>query len=371
MTAPADSPPAPRLSTLLLTTLCLLLAPAAIGQLALDVPTGFAPASPTPGQVVAAQATPSCSGGIVYDDGEAEDAIRLTNANDGAGLDVDVVQLFELGEADRLVEQVCVCWNNLGDPPATFLHELIFYADDNGAPGQQLARVAAQADSPPDYLTSTFFGYDVSNLDIRSPTENVFIGVSFFGGDRDQSGYALCYDGDAPGDQPIFAALAGSQGWTSWQTLVENSSSENADPTVSLMIRADAEEEVVETCPATPCVEDDTTLCLNDDRFRVTATWSTPNQNPPTGPGMAPAQELTPDTSYFWFFKDTNVEMVVKVLDACNGFDRFWVFAGGLTNVEVEMRVCDTQEGIQKTYFNPPETPFQPIQDTDAFATCP
>jgi|GEM_PF-2845088 len=359
---------------LLLTALCLVSAPAATAQLAIDSPAATTrAASPGPGQVIAAQATPSCSGGIVYDDGEADDAVRLNNANNGAGLNVDVVQLFEVGEADRLIEQVCVCWNKIGEPSATFLHELIFYADNNGAPGQRLATVAAQIDSAPAYLTSSFFSYDVSDLDIRNPTENVFIGVSFFGGDRGKAGHALCYDGDASGDQPIFAALAGSEGWTSWQTLVENSDEEeDIDPTIALMIRTDTEEEVAETCPATPCVEDATTLCLNDDRFRVTANWTAPNLDPPTGPAMAPAEELTPDTSYFWFFKDTNVEMVVKVLDACTfSTPRFWVFAGGLTNVEVEMKVCDTQEGIQKTYVNPPETPFQPIQDTNAFATCP
>ncbi len=354
--------------TLILT---LTLTPTTLAQLTLDLPTSTPSTTPaptsTPNQVIAAQATPSCSGGIVYDDGEADDALRLTEG-DGTGVDGDIVQLFELGETDQLIEQVCVCWNRSGDPPATFLHELIFYADDNGAPGQELATVAAQIDSPPEYLTSTFFTYDTASLDIRNPTPNIFIGVRFFGGDQGQDGHVLCYDGDAPGDQPIFASFAGQESWISWQDLVAGS---GADPDISLMVRADAAEEVVETCPATPCVEDATTLCLNDDRFRVTANWNTPNLNPPSGPAMAPAQELTPDTSYFWFFKDTNVEMVVKVLDACDAFDRYWVFAGGLTNVEVEMKVCDTQEGIQKTYSNPAQTPFQPIQDTDAFATCP
>ena len=58
------------------------------------------------------------------------------------------------------------------------------------------------------------------------------------------------------------------------------------------------------------------------------------------------------------------------MLDACV-FDRFWVFAGGLTDVEVELIVRDTQTGIIRRYDNPLSTPFQPIQDTDAFASCP
>ena len=124
-----------------------------------------------------------------------------------------------------------------------------------------------------------------------------------------------------------------------------------------------------DTCQATPCVEDGQTLCLNGDRFRVTTRWET--DKGATGAGKVPPEELTPDTSYFWFFRSTNAEMVVKVLDGCTVNGHYWVFAGGLTNVEVELEVCDTQEGRRRVYTNPQGTSFQPIQDTAAFATCP
>ena len=68
-----------------------------------------------------------------------------------------------------------------------------------------------------------------------------------------------------------------------------------------------------------------------------------------------------------------NVEMVVKVIDACSLNGRFWIFAGGLTNVDVTIRVEDRGTGgrVQsRTYHNPQNTPFQPIQDTSAFSTC-
>jgi len=82
---------------------------------------------------------------------------------------------------------------------------------------------------------------------------------------------------------------------------------------------------------------------------------------------------LTSDSGYFWFFNPANIEVVVKVLRACSqAAPRYWVFAAGLTNVEVTLQVTDTQAGgSPKTYLNPLNTPFQPIQDTDAFATCP
>jgi hypothetical protein len=35
------------------------------------------------------------------------------------------------------------------------------------------------------------------------------------------------------------------------------------------------------------------------------------------------------------------------------------------------IRVDDTLAGIGRLYVNPRGTPFAPIQDTEAFATCP
>ncbi len=108
-------------------------------------------------------------------------------------------------------------------------------------------------------------------------------------------------------------------------------------------------------------------LCLNGARFRVEVNW----QNPSGQSGLGQAVQLTPDSGYFWFFDPGNVEMVVKVLNACSINNRHWVFASGLTNVRVEMRVTDTATGVMKMYTNPQGMPFQPILDTAAFATCP
>ncbi len=115
--------------------------------------------------------------------------------------------------------------------------------------------------------------------------------------------------------------------------------------------------------PASPCVANATTLCLNASRFRVAVTWTKPD-------GIAGAGEavgLTADTGYFWFFSSNNVEMVIKVVDGRPLNSRFWVFAGGLTNVQVVIAVTDTQTGIVRAYTNPQGTAFQPIQDTAAF----
>jgi streptogramin lyase len=111
---------------------------------------------------------------------------------------------------------------------------------------------------------------------------------------------------------------------------------------------------------------DANTLCLGGSRFHVTVHWQSQ-----TASGLGQAVSLTPDTGYFWFLDSSNVEMLVKVLDACSASGRKWVFAAGLTNLNVVMTVTDTQTGLSRTYTNPQGTAFLPIQDTDAFSTCP
>jgi hypothetical protein len=115
-----------------------------------------------------------------------------------------------------------------------------------------------------------------------------------------------------------------------------------------------------------PCTPDANSLCLNNGRFKVTASYSSAQ-----GSGTVTAIPGTSDTGQFWFFSSQNVEMVVKVLNGCGFNQRYWVFAGGLTNVQVTMTVTDMSNATVKTYTNPLNTAFQPIQDTAAFATCP
>ena len=79
----------------------------------------------------------------------------------------------------------------------------------------------------------------------------------------------------------------------------------------------------------------------------------------------------TDATGLFWFFAPGNVELIVKVLDGCALNEKFWVFAGGLTDVKVTLTVTDLLSGFDKTYVSTAGAPFQPLQDTSAIPTCP
>jgi streptogramin lyase len=124
----------------------------------------------------------------------------------------------------------------------------------------------------------------------------------------------------------------------------------------------------ITTALAAPCVVDSRSLCLNNSRFHVSADWRVPS-NGTSGQGTA--VPLTGDTGYFWFFTPANIEVVVKVLNGCSVGGHYWVFAGGLTNVQVTLTVTDAQTGETKPYTNPDGTAFRPVEDTAAFATCP
>ncbi len=119
--------------------------------------------------------------------------------------------------------------------------------------------------------------------------------------------------------------------------------------------------------PPASCVANSHTLCLSQGRFAVTASFTDAPQGLPV---QAAAVPLTADTGYFWFFDPANVELVVKVLDGCAVNGHSWVFAGGLTNVNVLLQVIDTETGTMQSYSNALGTAFQPIQDSSAFP-CP
>ena len=115
------------------------------------------------------------------------------------------------------------------------------------------------------------------------------------------------------------------------------------------------------------CIPSATAMCLNNNRFKVETDWRTGSGT--TGTGRA--VKLTADSGYFWFFGADNVEVVIKVLNACDLNARYWVFGAGLTDVEVTARVTDTKTGAVKTYTNPLGTKYGPLQDVSAFSTCP
>ena len=112
-----------------------------------------------------------------------------------------------------------------------------------------------------------------------------------------------------------------------------------------------------------------TRLCLGEgNRFIAEVTWRDFEGQEGVGRSLA---YQTSDSGIFYFFAESNWELMVKVLDACSFNGRFWVFSAATTNVEYTLKVTDTQTGDVTSYFNPLGTAASAVTDTDAFATCP
>lgn len=119
----------------------------------------------------------------------------------------------------------------------------------------------------------------------------------------------------------------------------------------------------------TGCFASTTVLCLENGRFAVEVDWATEQGGGGSGQGRAVTE--TDNTGMFWFFEPSNLEIMIKVLDACvEPFNRYWVFFAGLTNVGFELTVTDTVTGETNVYTNADQTVVEPVLDTDAFDTC-
>ena len=115
--------------------------------------------------------------------------------------------------------------------------------------------------------------------------------------------------------------------------------------------------------PRAGCAAGGPTLCLFSGRFEIEVAW----QDVAGGGGQGHAFPLpSPTAGAFWFFQDSNLELLVKMLDGRPLNGRFWLFYGALSNVGYTLRVLDTETGAVRTYTNPPGR-LASFADTAAF----
>ncbi|HEV8628987.1 MAG TPA: fibronectin type III domain-containing protein [Thermoanaerobaculia bacterium] len=117
-----------------------------------------------------------------------------------------------------------------------------------------------------------------------------------------------------------------------------------------------------QTPPA--CVPGDGVMCLDNGRYRVEATYERGSDVH----GNAHVSALSQQSGLFWFFSSTNVEALVKVLDGCTVNNHRWVYATGLTDLRVLVRLVDTKTGETASYLNEGGGAFAPVQDTEALS---
>lgn len=107
----------------------------------------------------------------------------------------------------------------------------------------------------------------------------------------------------------------------------------------------------VATIPtATPCRVDSESLCLLNGRFRIEAEFVDPADGQTRTASAIPS---TDHTGFFWFFQPGNFELVIKMIDGREINESFWLFYGGITDLEFRIQVTDTATGQTRTYRNP------------------
>ena len=99
---------------------------------------------------------------------------------------------------------------------------------------------------------------------------------------------------------------------------------------------------------------------------------------PPEPGAMHPAQvqtyvakpSETEQSVNFYSFQEGNVELFVKMVDACaTAFEAFWVFVAGATNAEAEIVILDTWSGQRYRAHNARDNCLGRGRHA-AFATC-
>jgi hypothetical protein len=116
--------------------------------------------------------------------------------------------------------------------------------------------------------------------------------------------------------------------------------------------------------------------CLLDGRFEIKVRMK--NFATPPVEFIGRVQSYNGESSEtdqsvsFYSFQEGNVEVFVKMVDACSNpsFVSYWLFASGATNAETEITVRDTVTGLVRTITNPAGHLFETVANTEAFETC-
>ncbi len=117
--------------------------------------------------------------------------------------------------------------------------------------------------------------------------------------------------------------------------------------------------------PLGPCAPSESISCLQRGRFEAwVSVWTD------AGRRYGKRLDLGDASTLYYFFEESNVEMLLKVLDGCAVNDHIWVYAAAATDLRYEIQVWDTSTGVTVSYYNPPGTASPAITDSVAFATC-
>ncbi len=120
------------------------------------------------------------------------------------------------------------------------------------------------------------------------------------------------------------------------------------------------------------CTESATNVCLQSGRFKVEGRVSYRDHktgeyvnNQKAKVKKAQLNGTTKTSSLFYFFNETNPELLIKVVNACGVNGKYWVFGSAATDLDYSVIVTDNATGVTLPYYRNARDPL--INDTGAF----
>ncbi len=119
------------------------------------------------------------------------------------------------------------------------------------------------------------------------------------------------------------------------------------------------------------CLESEHNVCLQGARFHVEAQVfyknSSGNQvNQKAKVKKAMLNGVNKTSSLFYFFSESNPELLVKVIDGCGVNGKYWVFGSAGTDLDYSVFVTDNATGVRIPYHRGSTNPL--INDASAFS---
>jgi plastocyanin len=114
-----------------------------------------------------------------------------------------------------------------------------------------------------------------------------------------------------------------------------------------------------------PC-DETRAACLGGGRFEATVEWQPADRQ--SGRIFLPE---APNSGLFSSSPSADPQLLVNVLDGCNVNGHYWLYLATAADLELTVKVRDTQTGRTWAYFNPAGNVPAPVRDVEAFASCP
>ncbi len=122
------------------------------------------------------------------------------------------------------------------------------------------------------------------------------------------------------------------------------------------------------------CLESEYNVCLQGARFHVEAEVFYKNSSGDQVSQKARVKKamlngVNKTSSLFYFFSESNPELLVKVIDGCGVNGKYWVFGSAGTDLDYSVFVTDNATGVRIPYHRGSTNPL--INDASAFPCYP